>query len=518
MPHRLFHSHAGFDTYCRRSAVVVLAILPLVVGCPTEVPYQSDPTADEAPTFDAQEEPVEGASESADPPPAEPDPQATAPAETPPASTGDRYGQATTRMPWETDEPADEASPEAEQLFAQASTDPEPSAPEEAEEEPSKSGNGFGDFLGDAYAGMIEEDPPAEVTEPEAEPKTEIATPPADTLGSRYGATAPPAEETPPPVFDPTPEPKAPTTVEPSKSDLLDELWGDEAQAPKPEATPEPVFEPEPEEPDAPEPFAPEDSLPFGQDDQPLPEEPAPEAEPIDQPPLFGIAPEPETPSERLPDPIEAFEPPAEPDPVAPTPAAEPEPEPEPVFDPPPRREPPMASSAIEPLPAVPVLPFNTRHLAWLLGAKFGLAELADLDGATEDEVAEWSSEVERLAEELRIGTPASSRSVNDPAQRVGRMMRSAARVGEALASAHGVDHAALLEISLKTNALLVVAEKRPDLAGPVARAVRDAADRALLPRFLWDRSVKVLESNPTPEEAHDAVMRLHERVESFLR
>ncbi|CAN0354871.1 unnamed protein product [Ectocarpus sp. 4 AP-2014] len=165
------------------------------------------------------------------------------------------------------------------------------------------------------------------------------------------------------------------------------------------------------------------------------------------------------------------------------------------------------------------MLSYNTRHLTWLLGGKLGLSELADLDGATPKEVDGWSRDTQRLANELRIeNSDARHRPSDKPAERIRHMMDRAARLGSQLAEKYGDDHAALLEISLKSNALLLVAEQRPDLAGPVGLAIEDAASRAMLPRFLWEETVKALGREPDSEAVLQAVERLHQRAESFLR
>ncbi|MEQ8849311.1 hypothetical protein [Botrimarina sp.] len=176
------------------------------------------------------------------------------------------------------------------------------------------------------------------------------------------------------------------------------------------------------------------------------------------------------------------------------------------------------STQAAEPLPAVPVLPFNTRHLAWLLGSKLGLIELAALDGGNPEDVAAWSADVERLAKELGVAPPAGAPSEGAAAERVAGLIQAAGKTGAELARERGVDHAALFEIAVKSNALLAIAERRPDLAAPVADAIRDAADRARLPGYVWRDAVQALAGQPTPEQATDAVMKLHRQVESYLR
>jgi len=264
---------------------------------------------------------------------------------------------------------------------------------------------------------------------------------------------------------------------------LLDELWGEDSD--KPAETKE-------EDPPAPVPAAQPPAEKVETSEAPtLPrDEPAP---PADAGSLFD---EPEAEAEQ-PEPLPA------PDAAKPQ-AAE--------------RAAPMAADVMKPLPAVPVLEFNTRHLAWLLGGKLGLAELADLDGATASEVAEWRSEVARLSKSLKIADPSTGGAAANSDERVEKMLQAASRAGAELTRAHGVDHAALMEIALKSNALLVVAKDHPDLAGSVGRAIEGAAQRAMLPKFLWEDSVRVLKASPDADQAHDAVVRLHQRVESFLR
>lgn len=495
----------------RHTVWAVLLTLPLLVGCPTEVPYESATEVPdiEAPDFDT----TESSEAIGDDAPA------------PDRYTTDGAEEAEPQVPWNTDQ-SSETPEELERLFGAVDPSEEPTgmpAGEAAEEPDESEDGGFGDFLDDAYSGMIDADTTPEEAASPAEsveapqPETVAATPkqPSEVssldLDDLFGDTTPsptpepkesessleaftPEDAMREPIEDnpietlPAPEPKPPTTTAPANSDLLAELWGDEDPAPAAEApdpTPEPPARVDP-------PAEREVELPTpAQDPTPLFDEPAPSVEPFSE-----VTPEP---ADRL-----EFEP------EAPEPAAWPTT---------PRDGPPLASAAIKPLPTTPALSFNTRHLAWLLGGKLALAELADLDGATPSEVATWSREMERLARELGIETPTPQPgSAGSPARRVGGMMGRASRVGAELSERHGADHAALLEIALKSNALLVVAEQRPDLAGPVGAAIRDAATRARLPRFLWESTVKTLGREPDSADVLESIERLHQRVESFLR
>lgn len=499
----------------------VLLAFPLVAGCPQEVPYASpdkgapesgtpaadQPTTDEAPAFTPDD------SAAPDPSTVEPAPAETAASEPAEAAPGG--------LPWEAADKPAETPKEAGELFAAVDKPAEtPAKPQAAGEEKEKEeeGDGFGDFLDQAYASTAKEEPaaPAEETEAQLETETQpaeeskpteelaTATPPAADPETKaddnwwQDSTTTPSAATPPsessaaptpqvetPAAETNPEPKAPSATASSNADLLDELWGEvtdtSAEAKEPE--PAPAIEKPTEQEEAVE--AP--TLPF---DEPSTDGPTP---PAKEESLFD-EPEAEVPVE--------------------TKQPEPLPEPLPAIE----RAAPMAADVMKPLPAVPVLEFNTRHLAWLLGGKLGLAELADLDGATPTEVAEWRSEVARLAKSLKVADPSTGGAASAADERVKNMLDAASRAGAELTQAHGPDHAALMEIALKTNALLVVAKDHPDLAGSVGRAVEGAAERAMLPKFLWEDSVRVLKANPDADQTHDAVVRLHQRVESFLR
>ncbi len=174
--------------------------------------------------------------------------------------------------------------------------------------------------------------------------------------------------------------------------------------------------------------------------------------------------------------------------------------------------------ASLDPLPSVPVLSYNTQHLAWLLGGKLGLAHLAASEGATEDEIAIWIKETEVLSNKLEIPLPQLASDSQEVAVQVTTLLEAAARTGEDLRVKHGVNHAALLEISLKTNALLVLSEKHPELAPAIAKAVEDAAERAELPSFLWRKMHTALIDGATPDEIFEAVSEMHDNVESYLR
>ena len=173
-------------------------------------------------------------------------------------------------------------------------------------------------------------------------------------------------------------------------------------------------------------------------------------------------------------------------------------------------------------LPSVQVRRDNTRHLAWLLGGKLGLARLAVAEGSTDDEARAWIAESRRLAGLL--GVDPSEFGLNAPPtpggapQRVLALLESAHKASEAVARKYGNDHAALLEASLKANTMLVLYKDRPDLVVPIARAVRSASERAGLSEELWRTPLLDLELSNSDREVYAAVTSLFSSVENDLR
>jgi hypothetical protein len=164
--------------------------------------------------------------------------------------------------------------------------------------------------------------------------------------------------------------------------------------------------------------------------------------------------------------------------------------------------------------------PDNTRRTAWLLGAKWGLAGLADLDGATPAEREQWVREANDLAATLGVPAPplgAELLDVQGP-QRVLRVIDDAAAESATIAERYGDSHAALVELALKSNALVVVLRDRPDLAKPVADALATAARRAELPTSVWLAPIEDLGRSKDGDAALEAVTRLHSQVEAHLR
>ncbi|WP_146588790.1 hypothetical protein [Posidoniimonas polymericola] len=339
-----------------------------------------------------------------------------------------------------------------------------------AEEEPAPSADDAGNSQ-DALGGFL--------SQPETEPETAEETPPEQPPSAETPSVEPPGSGF--PFFDEPTEP-APQP-EPDNSDVLPPLDFPPLAEPPAEPAAEPL-EPAAENPSDPDPGdTPADTgLSDWSPVRPTDEPQTPVAD--DEPPA-APAPTPEPPST----------PPMElPAPTLPLEPGDPIPPPAEERRPPPKRPTPHMN--------------NTRQLAWLLGAKLGMT--------TAGESAPKAWELEGLAETLGI-EPVAIDARGDAAQSTARLLKASGTLGKRLARQHGSDHAALLEIAVKSNALASLIADHPKLAEPVAKAIEQAAARSELDPELMKPLVKTLRANPSPQEAREAVFQLHEAVVAEL-
>lgn len=175
-----------------------------------------------------------------------------------------------------------------------------------------------------------------------------------------------------------------------------------------------------------------------------------------------------------------------------------------------------------EPTPAaVPTPPALTRRAAWLLGSKWSLAALARGRGAVNDNVNNWLEQAGKLA--LFLGTkleplppPLSDREVSTRAT-VRHLFAEGQRLGRDLAERHGPAHAALFELGVKSNLLLVLYEPGTPVAETLGRAIADARPLADSPAELWQPLLDAIAQGREPAAVRQLVLQLHDEVDRSL-
>ncbi len=382
------------------------------------------------------------------------------------------------------------------------------------------------------------EEPAAEETAPASEPSTDAAAEPIAPPTSEGVSSAPPPEQSNSETTadQPADSPSAaPEQAERDFGALFNEMLSgsnkenNSAEDATSESAELPTTEPPKSEPPAAEPSAPETSqstATSGEQEWKLPwENENTQTAPESEAPAEGNPPaaEPAAPREEPPaanrgvdvDELFGSEPtaPAESQPDVPPEMRDEEAAPEATADAAPSAPP----TETDPPTSITVDPSNTRHLAWLFGAKFSLSLLANEKNSTTDQQVVWQTETAKLAEALGLAAPTATGS-GPPAERVPQLLAESQKVGAKLAAKHGVGAAALLELAVKSNLLLGLDENRRTFAPVIAKSLRSAAGRASVPADVWEPSITEIAAAKDNATIEQAVYELHERMESSLR
>jgi hypothetical protein len=165
----------------------------------------------------------------------------------------------------------------------------------------------------------------------------------------------------------------------------------------------------------------------------------------------------------------------------------------------------------------------STRLDAWQLGSRLSLAALANDRGVAAENVASWMAYCKTLA--AALGT-----AVGDLPQRglAGRnqaasrqvleyFLTEGRQIGGDLGKRHGPDHAALLEVAIKSNLLRVLYAPESPSAEAISAAIAQAAPRAQLPADLWQPLLDLLAAQADAAEVRTAVRSFHAAVERHL-
>src|SRR5690606_4754568 len=103
------------------------------------------------------------------------------------------------------------------------------------------------------------------------------------------------------------------------------------------------------------------------------------------------------------------------------------------------------------------------------------------------------------------------------PAEISAQVLATSRQWGDQIAQRFGADHAALVEVAVKSNVLLAIYADRPHLVHAIGGSVAAASVRAGLPEDIgqpWQE--RVVAGGPA-EGIHEAVLQLHNEVQTHL-
>lgn len=165
----------------------------------------------------------------------------------------------------------------------------------------------------------------------------------------------------------------------------------------------------------------------------------------------------------------------------------------------------------------------STRRVAWSLGSNLSIAALANDRGAPADRVAAWYDTARQQAKlfevELAPLPPRPAANAIDPqsTRAMDYLFAEGQTIGGELATQCGDDHAALFELALKSNLLLVRYEPGAPIVKSLSAAVSPAAERAKLPPELCAPLLKLLSESAPAKTVREAVFQLHDEVDHYL-
>lgn len=165
----------------------------------------------------------------------------------------------------------------------------------------------------------------------------------------------------------------------------------------------------------------------------------------------------------------------------------------------------------------------STRRLAWLLGSKWSLSVLAQDRGAPHDEIEKWFKQSQALARALGLtlpDLPAPDRYGSGQAgdhTALDYLFDEGQQVGRELADRYGPEHAALLELAVKSNILLVLYEPGASVTDAISAAIARAGSQAGLPDRLYEPLLKALADRASRLDVSQAVFHVHDAVDQYL-
>jgi hypothetical protein len=167
--------------------------------------------------------------------------------------------------------------------------------------------------------------------------------------------------------------------------------------------------------------------------------------------------------------------------------------------------------------------PTNTRRAAWELGSKLSIVALANDRGITEH-IPTWAKEASAAAAVLgvKLARLPDQPDTSDPNELASKQVLNylfvqGQELGRVLATRYGPDHAALLEVAVKSNLLVLLYQPGSSTAETIASALSQAAPRANLPAELWQPLVDLLKKQASLADVRVAVRKFHADVDQYL-
>jgi hypothetical protein len=172
---------------------------------------------------------------------------------------------------------------------------------------------------------------------------------------------------------------------------------------------------------------------------------------------------------------------------------------------------------------SAPMVTPKVRRAVWTLGSRLSLAALAHDRRMAANSIPNWLDEAHSAGKVLETTVP----ELPEPAapgdtslasrQVIDYLLAQGQRIGRDLSKRYGPEQAALFEVALKSNILLLLYSPDSEATNSISAAITRAAPQAKLPDVLWTPLVDRMNKNASLKDVRAAVKQMHSEVDAYL-
>jgi hypothetical protein len=164
----------------------------------------------------------------------------------------------------------------------------------------------------------------------------------------------------------------------------------------------------------------------------------------------------------------------------------------------------------------------SARRAAWRLGSRLSLAALANDRGIAPEKVPKWFNEAESMAGVLKVAIAPLPERPESPAAdgapvATKFLVQQLKSIGKELATIHGMEPAALFDLAVKSNLLLIYNKPGTSAITQIAESIRKTLPQTNLPAGLYRPLLDALSNGSPPAAVRQAVTKLHADVDAHL-
>jgi len=164
----------------------------------------------------------------------------------------------------------------------------------------------------------------------------------------------------------------------------------------------------------------------------------------------------------------------------------------------------------------------SNKRVCWELGSKLSLASVLHSESDDKALVERQFALATRAASELGIELPElpvkTGKKVEDSATVLRYLLASTGNpIGRILVEKFGPEHAAIFEIALKSNILLMLYGPGEKETAAIARVIRDRSDKAKLPPVVLSKLLQLIDQQASYDDVKKELFAVHDFAPLFI-